>query len=81
MMEYEVGFRLQTGSELDSRSRRVQAENPLEAVNRILQRWENIVQITHVYTVMNYYDEEEMKSPQDIDPGRCIQEITVLLDK
>lgn len=76
MMEYRVVFR--TGGHRD-KAERMEAANPLSAVNRVLREWENVTQICRIEAV---FEEEvgEGKVISDLE-HEYVGQITINVSK
>jgi len=75
MMEYRVVFHTPDGM----KTKRMDAANPLSAVNRVLDEWNTVFQIARIETIIET-EAGETTQPADFDVGRE-QHIHVNLNK
>lgn len=65
MMEYRVVFQTPHGM----KAKRMDAANPLAAVNRVLDEWENVYQIARIETIIET-EAGETSQPADFNVGK-----------
>lgn len=76
MMEYRVVFRTSHGK----KAKRMDAANPLAAINRVLDEWSGVYQIDRIETIIET-DAGEMDQPADFHASKTEQHIHVSVSK
>lgn len=76
MMEYRVVFRTGFGK----KSKRMNAANPLAAINRVLNEWDNVHKVERIETIIET-EAGETSQPTDFNASTLEQHIHVNVSK
>lgn len=82
MMEFIVVFRIDEGDGYLRKRERIDAANPLQAINEVLEKWDRVEYIGSIEVVVATDEEEEdVMAGTSIQPRDFKREITVEIGK